>query len=101
MTDIMRFTMSDTIAGYVVSHDEDENCFILRTTDGRECPVYLTSNTFASTIRNFGEDYRDVTGQLADMLYPGRVSCSPTASTTRSAAGTLRGEVDRVPRYAR
>jgi len=72
MTDITRFTLSDTIAGYVVSYDEDENSFVLRTTDGREYPVYLTPNTFASTIRNFGEDYRDVTGQLGDMLYPGR-----------------------------
>jgi mannose/cellobiose epimerase-like protein (N-acyl-D-glucosamine 2-epimerase family) len=72
MTDMMRFTLSDTIAGYVVSFDDDENSFVLRTTDGREYPVYLTPNTSGSAIRNFGEDYRDVTGQLADMLYPGR-----------------------------
>ena len=72
MADIMRFTLSDTIAGYVVSYDQDENSFVLRTTDGRECLVNLTPNTYASTIRNFGESYRDVTGQLADMLYPGR-----------------------------
>ena len=72
MTDMPRFTLSDTIAGYVVSYDEDESSFVLRTTDGREYPVYLTSNTFANAIRNFGEDYRDVTGQLIDMLYPGR-----------------------------
>ena len=72
MKDMMRFTLSDTIAGYVVSYDDDENSFVLRTTDGREYPVYLTSNTSGSAIRNFGEDYRDVSGQLADMLYPGR-----------------------------
>jgi mannose/cellobiose epimerase-like protein (N-acyl-D-glucosamine 2-epimerase family) len=72
MTDMMRFTLSDTIAGYVVSFDDDENSFVLRTTDGREYRVYLTPNTSGSAIRNFGEDYRDVTGQIADMLYPGR-----------------------------
>ena len=32
MTEIMKFTLSDTIAGYVVSYDEDENSFVLRTT---------------------------------------------------------------------
>ncbi|MGO9156126.1 AGE family epimerase/isomerase [Mycobacterium sp.] len=72
MTDMLQFTFSDTIAGYVVSYDEDENSFVLRTTDDRDCLAYLTSNTWANAIRNFGEDYRDVTGQLADMLYPGR-----------------------------
>ena len=71
MSDALRFTFSDTIAGYVVTYDEDENSFVLRTTDDREYVAYLTSNTYASTIRNLGEGYRDVTGQLGDMLFPG------------------------------
>jgi len=29
MTETMKFTLSDTIAGYVVSYDEDENSFVL------------------------------------------------------------------------
>jgi hypothetical protein len=72
MTDKIDFTLSDSIAGYVVTYNEDENSFVLRTTDGRECLVYLTANTYASTIRNLGEAYRDVTGQLSDLLLPGR-----------------------------
>jgi mannose/cellobiose epimerase-like protein (N-acyl-D-glucosamine 2-epimerase family) len=72
MTDILKFTLSDTIAGYVISYDEDQNSFVLRTTDGRDFTVYLTPTTFANVVRNFGEDYQDVTGELGDMLYPGR-----------------------------
>jgi mannose/cellobiose epimerase-like protein (N-acyl-D-glucosamine 2-epimerase family)/anti-anti-sigma regulatory factor len=72
MTDMLGFTLSDTVAGYVVSYDEDENSFVLRTSGGREQTAHLTSNTFASTIRNLKEEYRDVTAQLVDMLYPGR-----------------------------
>jgi mannose/cellobiose epimerase-like protein (N-acyl-D-glucosamine 2-epimerase family) len=68
----MPFTLSDTIAGYVVSYDDDENSFILRTTDGREYPVHLTPGTFASVIRNFGEDYHDAGSQFEELLYPGR-----------------------------
>lgn len=72
MTETMKFTLSDTIAGYVVSYDEDENSFVLRTTDGREFTVYVTPTTAANVTRNFDEDYQDVSGQIGDMLYPGR-----------------------------
>ena len=72
MTETMKFTLSDTIAGYVVSYDEDENSFVLRTTDGRDFTVYVTPTTGGNVTRNFGEDYQDVSGQLGDMLYPGR-----------------------------
>ena len=72
MTETMKFTLSDTIAGYVVSYDEDENSFVLRTTDGREFTVYVTPTTGANVVRNFDENYQDVTGELGDMLYPGR-----------------------------
>ena len=32
----------------------------------------MTPTTARSVVRNFGEDYQDVSGQLGDMLYPGR-----------------------------
>jgi mannose/cellobiose epimerase-like protein (N-acyl-D-glucosamine 2-epimerase family) len=72
MTDTIKFTLSDTIAGYVVSYDEDQNTFVLRTTDGRDFTIYVTPTTGGSVVRNFNDDYQDVTGELGDMLYPGR-----------------------------
>ena len=70
--DNMRFTFSDTIAGYVTSYEEDDDSFGLRTSDGREYRAYLTPNTFAAVIRNFGEPYLDATAQIRDMLVPDR-----------------------------
>jgi len=71
-TDTMQFTLTDLVAGYVTSFDETADSFGMRTSDGRELRASLTSNTFAMAIRNFGEDYRDCTGTLRDMLVPGR-----------------------------
>ena len=71
-TDTLRFTLTDLVAGYVTSYDEASDSFGLRTTDGREQQCYLTSNTFAFEIRNFGEDYRDASGAMRDMLAPDR-----------------------------
>src|SRR5258708_20816567 len=71
-TETMQFTLTDLVAGYVTSFDEAADSFGMRTSDGRELRASLTSNTFALAIRNFGEDYRDCTGTLRDMLVPGR-----------------------------
>jgi mannose/cellobiose epimerase-like protein (N-acyl-D-glucosamine 2-epimerase family) len=68
----MTFSFSDTIAGYVTGFDEDQDSFGLRTTDGREFTAWLTPNTFASAVRNFGEDYVDCTGPMRDLLIPER-----------------------------
>ncbi len=72
MTDSLQFTFSDTIAGYVTGFDEDEDSFGLRTSDGRNFQVKLTSNTFSSAVRNFGGAYIDTTSQMRDMLVPER-----------------------------
>ena len=72
MAESLSFTFSDTIAGYVTRYDEDSDSFGLRTSDGREFQVFLTDNTFAFVMRNFGEAYLDCTGQLRDMLVPNR-----------------------------
>src|SRR5205823_4939024 len=42
------------------------------TADGREFTCALTATTFAELMRNLGEPYLDATGQLRDMLEPGR-----------------------------
>ena len=70
--DKIDFTFSDTIAGYVTAFDEDDDSFGIRTSDGRIFKVSLTVNTFASGVRNFGEDYVDMTGSMRDMLEPER-----------------------------
>src|SRR5947208_891005 len=67
-----QFTFSDTIAGYVTSFDANADTFGLRTTDGREFQIWLTSDTSSSAIRNLGEPSLDTTGQLRDMLVPDR-----------------------------
>ena len=72
MPNQMTFTFADMIAGYVTEYDEKTNSFGLRTSDGREYRVGLTATTNAQLIRNFGEPYADATGQIRDMLVPGR-----------------------------
>jgi anti-anti-sigma factor len=69
----MRFTFSDTIAGSVVAYRADEDTFTLRTIDGRDFEVKLTSQTFAEVIRNLGEAYIDASSQMRDMLDRGRM----------------------------
>jgi mannose/cellobiose epimerase-like protein (N-acyl-D-glucosamine 2-epimerase family)/anti-anti-sigma regulatory factor len=64
----LNFSFSDTIAGYVTGFDEDSDSFGLRTSDGRAYTAWLTPNTFASGMRNFGEDYVDVTGGMRNLL---------------------------------
>jgi mannose/cellobiose epimerase-like protein (N-acyl-D-glucosamine 2-epimerase family) len=68
----MRFTFTDTIAGYVTSFDWDQQSFGLKTSDDRVFEVALTPTTYAEGVRNFGEDYIDYTGQMRDMLVPER-----------------------------
>jgi anti-anti-sigma factor len=68
----MSFSFADTIAGYVTSFDGAAGSFGLRTSDGRVFDVALTDTMSAQLIRNLGEPYADATGQVRDMLVPGR-----------------------------
>ncbi|MEZ4869555.1 MAG: AGE family epimerase/isomerase [Caldilineaceae bacterium] len=68
----LNFTFSDTIAGYVTDFDREQDCYTVRTSGGRICTVKLKSNTYAQLMRNLGEPYQDATGQMRDMLGPGR-----------------------------
>ena len=66
------FSFSDTIAGYVTEFDRASDVFAVETSDGREFQVKLKGNTYAQLVRNLGDPYHDATGQIRDMLVPGR-----------------------------
>ncbi len=66
------FTISDTIAGYVTNYDRALDTYTVRTSDEREYTIRLKENTYAMLVRNLGDPYQDATGQLRDMLVPGR-----------------------------
>ena len=69
------FSFSDLIAGYVTYFDSQKGAygtFNLRTSDGREFEVVLTSMIYAELVRNLGEPYYDCTPQMREMLVPDR-----------------------------
>lgn len=66
------FTFSDLIAGYVTYFDSEREVFGLKTCDDRPYEVRLTKEVFGELVRNLGEAYHDATGQLREMLIPGR-----------------------------
>lgn len=72
MNDI-RFTFSDTVAGYVVAFDKVADSFTLKTTDDREYVVRLKSNTYGWVANNL-EEARQWCGldQIRTMLVAGR-----------------------------
>jgi mannose/cellobiose epimerase-like protein (N-acyl-D-glucosamine 2-epimerase family) len=51
----MRFSFSDTIAGYVTGYDRDKDSFGLKTTDGRDFQVKFASNTYGWIVNNLNE----------------------------------------------
>ena len=66
--ELMRFEFSDTIAGYVTKYDRQNKVFGLKTVDGREFSIKITSNTWARGPRNLEESYCDFTGKIDSML---------------------------------
>lgn len=66
------FSFSDLISGYVTDFDWENRSFAMATSDGRRFPVRLTDTSYAELLRNLGGAYVDCTGQMADMLAPGR-----------------------------
>ena len=68
----LKFTFSDTIAGYVDSFDPETDVFTVKTSDDRDFAIKLKDNTYAQLVRNLDEPYQDATGQMRDMLQPGR-----------------------------
>jgi mannose/cellobiose epimerase-like protein (N-acyl-D-glucosamine 2-epimerase family) len=53
--DSMRFSFSDTVAGYVTGYDRNKDIFGLKTTDGRDCQVKFASNTYGWIVNNLNE----------------------------------------------
>ena len=71
----MGFSFSDSIAGYITDFDSQKGAsgtFGLKTSDGRNFEVALTSITSAELVRNLGEPYYDCTVQMGSMLVPNR-----------------------------
>lgn len=67
-----RHTFSDTVAGYVTAFDRANDGYTVRTSGGDEVDVTLKPSTYAQLTRNLGDPYFDCTGQMRDMLVPGR-----------------------------
>jgi hypothetical protein len=69
----MRFTFSDTIAGYVTNYNREADSFDLKTSDDREFTVRLKNNTYGWIANNFGEPRQWCNlDQIRDMVVPGR-----------------------------
>ena len=69
----IKFTFSDTIAGYVSGYDRESDTFGLRTSDGREYNVKLKSNTYGWIANNLEEPRQWCNpDQIRSMLVPGR-----------------------------
>ncbi|MGK7873984.1 MAG: AGE family epimerase/isomerase [Xenococcaceae cyanobacterium] len=72
MSNEVKFTWSDLIAGHVTRLDADNDVFFIKTSGELEYRVTLSPNASARLVRNLGEGYRDATGQMREMLTPGR-----------------------------
>ncbi|HMD87672.1 MAG TPA: AGE family epimerase/isomerase [Anaerolineaceae bacterium] len=69
----IKFTFSDTIAGYVSGFDRESDTFGLRTSDGREYNLKLKSNTYGWIANNLDEPRQWCNpDQIRTMLVPGR-----------------------------
>ena len=83
------FTFSDLVAGYVTGYDATTDRFTLETSDGRPYSIGLTGNTYAEVTRNLGEGFKDATGQMREMLVPGRFVFAYGVYYPDGAGGTV------------
>ncbi|NJD19097.1 MAG: N-acyl-D-glucosamine 2-epimerase [Gemmatimonadetes bacterium] len=70
--DLVNFSFSDTIAGYVVDTDPSAGRFRLRTTDDRIFTVAFAPNTYAWIANNLREPRQWCGEQMRSMVVPGR-----------------------------
>jgi len=69
----MRFSFSDTIAGYVTGYDQNRDIFGLKTTDGRDFQVKFAANTYGWIANNLNEPRAWTSpDQMRGLLVPGR-----------------------------
>ncbi|MEU7751301.1 AGE family epimerase/isomerase [Micromonospora sp. NPDC049101] len=66
------FTFSDLVAGYVTGHDPQRRQVDLRTSDGRALRATYSPTVYATVVNNLGQPPQDVTGELPELLTPGR-----------------------------
>jgi len=72
LMDLMNFTFTDLIAGYVTSFDAEAQTFGLKTSDDREFTVQITDATYAELMRNLDEPWQDPGGPLEAVITPGK-----------------------------
>ncbi len=70
--DTVNFSFSDTIAGYVVDFDEQNDSFRLSTSDDRQFSVKFGANSYAWIANNLNETRQWCGDQMRSMLTPGR-----------------------------
>ena len=73
MTNLLDFTFSDLISGYVTSYDPIARKIELKTSDGRDYSLELNDNSYAKLTQNLGESWQDRTGLLTERLKPGQM----------------------------
>lgn len=69
----MRFEFSDTIGGFCKSFDEKTHVGIIKSFDGEEVKVKLSTNVYARLLRNLDEPYHDCTGLIPQMMREGQM----------------------------
>ena len=72
MSNTLDFSFSEMIAGYIKQADIQNNEYQIETSNGELFTFKVTDNTYAEVIRNLGESYMDCTGNMRQMLVPGR-----------------------------
>ncbi|MCU7936604.1 MAG: AGE family epimerase/isomerase [Candidatus Thiodiazotropha sp. (ex Dulcina madagascariensis)] len=70
--DVIDFSFSDTIAGYVKDYEKEKDCFRIKTSDDREFTIRFGPNTYAWIANNLNEPRQWCTDQMRSMLLPGR-----------------------------
>jgi mannose/cellobiose epimerase-like protein (N-acyl-D-glucosamine 2-epimerase family) len=70
--DVINFSFSDTIAGYVVGYNKDADSFRVKTSDNREFTVKFGPNSYAWIANNLNEPRQWCSDQMREMLLPGR-----------------------------
>ena len=68
----IQFTFSDTVAGYVSRYDRASDVYTVTTPGGNSFDIKLKGQTYAQLVRNLEDPYQDCTGQMREMLEPGR-----------------------------
>jgi mannose/cellobiose epimerase-like protein (N-acyl-D-glucosamine 2-epimerase family) len=63
---------SDTVAGYVTQFDSATDSYGVTTPGGQPFTIKLKGQTYAQLARNLGDPWQDCTGQMRQMLTPGR-----------------------------